>query len=111
MRACLHLNRSSADSFIHAPRRLGGLGVTSWAAHIPSVIYKRVVNLGATADTTTAAVMSLPSVEKLFERVRAWSARSGTSARVIGQAWGASLEGSYSGNGLLQGATSSVSSS
>ena len=103
VRLILHLPRTSTDSFIHAPSREGGLGVISMRAHIPMIMRRRIANLTATADLSTAAVLVLPDCDQLWTRLCRWTDGQGDNPRAIARDWSQRLQQSYSGNGLHQG--------
>ncbi|KAK9703897.1 hypothetical protein QE152_g29020 [Popillia japonica] len=112
IRKVLHMNRTSPDAFIHAPIREGGLGIISLQVHVPAIMRARMTRLIATADPVTAAVLTIPAVEKLYQKLLRWTEGNGGSTSTnIMKEWGRKLQESYSGNGLYQGNNSGISGS
>ncbi|KAK9719198.1 hypothetical protein QE152_g22804 [Popillia japonica] len=107
IRKVLHINKSSPDAFIHAPIREGGLGIISLQVHVPAIMTR----LTATADPVTAAVLTIPAVEKLYQKLLKWTEGNGGSTTNIMKECGRKLQESYSGNGLYQRNNSGISGS
>lgn len=106
IRIILHLPRSSADAFLHAPMRQGGLGIFSFRSSIPRILRDRLLSLKSNGDPLTRAICDQEFFKHLVGKLTKWS--SGDIPITPSQ-WGIKLEGSFSGGGLIQGNHSGVS--
>lgn len=102
-RTILHLNRTCADAYIHAPVREGGLGIMSFRHSIPSIMRNRFISIINNADVVTAKLLSTEWASKFWERLEGWVRRNGSTRREINGKLSEALQESYSGNGLYQG--------
>ena len=102
VRRILHLHKTSPDAFIHTPVREGGLGLTSFRTAIPTIYYNRLAKLYASGDLTMRALLGLPYVERLRNKIEKWCNERLSSSRNT-QYWSDRLETGWSGNGLRQG--------
>jgi hypothetical protein len=69
----LHMHLHTQDSFIHAPFREGGLGITELRITIPNVFRSRIRKLGdaAAGDPVIVAALSSATVARLLGRLDA----------------------------------------
>lgn len=103
VRRTLHLNRTCADAYIHAPIREGGLGVLSLRQHIPAILYRRMVKiLMMNDDNDMAYILEMRYTRKFWDRLIKWTRQHAGNRRLMAQEWSRRLEEGYSGNGLSQ---------
>lgn len=104
VRKILHLNRTCADAFIHAPVRFGGLGVLSMRSHIPIILNGRLHNIVNSHDRYGSDLSRMSEFIRLENKFRSWS-HNVDSTTMAARNWCDALEASFSGNGLLQGSS------
>lgn len=98
-RRILHLNRTCADAYLHAPLRFGGLGILSMRTLIPTILHNRLLNLTNSYDDYARKLSSTDVYKSFSNKLFAWTMDIDGSAALK---WGEKLEQSYSGNGIIQ---------
>lgn len=103
VRSYLHLNKTCAEAFIHAPVREGGLGVSCFSEIIPAILRNRLNRLFIAADPITSATLSTSYSVEFVRKLGRWTGESGGSMRALAQRMSERLDTGFSGNGLRQG--------
>ena len=109
IRKALHLNKTTADAFLHAQIREGGLGIVSLWAHVPAILKSRITAMQLTDEPLTHTVLSTNYILKFRDKIDRWAAWNGGNTRRIHAFFSDKLEDGYSGGGLRQGASHAAS--
>ncbi|KAJ1518843.1 hypothetical protein ONE63_011547 [Megalurothrips usitatus] len=99
----LHLPRQTADAYIHAPMKFGGLGIPSMMVSVPAIYLRRLNNLQANGQAKDLqACMKTTVITKLMERLKTMTSQiPSPSAQGVQKYWRNKMEICATGKALL----------
>jgi len=99
VRKIMHLTLHCHNAVLHAPRRMGGLGIFSFSAKIPVIIINRHRRLQGISETLDSI---LQLSESWIQRIKKLIPSGVRSNKDTDDRFGRELEASWSGGGISQ---------